>query len=225
MKILVIYIIIFLFALNDLISHFNERALDANLLMLVNIAILLFLIIARFQFYKIIRGSQQQVEKDKEDSHYIALERKAYTSTSFIQMALSLSFIGLLIGFLLLRETAPSVPFWSFALMIISVFNFFPNPQLMKITNPNFQFPNPQSNHYNQEVIDQFDDGEKYVILKSLLKVYSFLIWGLVILASGLMYYSIFSGNSQLISIIGIGILLILIQISYTTSLKPNKLK
>ncbi|MBY0097941.1 hypothetical protein [Mesobacillus maritimus] len=74
-----------------------------------------------------------------------------------------------------------------------------------------------------QEVFDQFDDGEKYVILKGLYKLHSFIIWGLVLLASALMFYSAFTGHSQVISIIGIGILLLLIQVIFTTSLKPTK--
>ena len=62
-------------------------------------------------------------------------------------------------------------------------------------------------------------------MLKGLYKLYAFVIWGLVILAFGLMFYSVFTGDSQLVSIIGIGVLLMLVQVSYTISLKPSKLK
>ena len=103
--------------------------------------------------------------------------------------------------------------------------NLFPSQKITRITNPTFKFPDPQSKKYNQEFFDQFDDGEKYVILKGLYKLYSIVTWGLVLLAAALMFYSAFSGNSQLISIVGIGVLLLFIQVSYTISLKPSKLK
>lgn len=62
-------------------------------------------------------------------------------------------------------------------------------------------------------------------MLKGLYNLYQIFTWGLVLLAFCLMFYSAITGNSQLVSIIGIGILLMLIQVSYTISLIPSKIK
>src|SRR5699024_12059605 len=94
--------------------------------------------------------------------------------------------------------------------------------KIISVTNPNFKLPDPQSKNFNKEYLEQFDGGEKYVMLKGLNEIYTLVIWGLVILAFGLMFYSAFTGDSQLVSIIGIGVLLMLIQVSYTISLKPK---
>ncbi|HLQ83249.1 MAG TPA: DUF3169 family protein [Pseudogracilibacillus sp.] len=137
-------------------------------------------------------------------------------------MALSISFIALLVGFLLLRDTQPKVVLASGILMMISSTGLFPNQKIINVTNPNFKFPDPQSKKFNEEYFDQFDGGEKYVMLKGLYKIYTLVTWGLLILAFGLMYYSAFTGDSRLVSIIGIGVLLMLIQVSYTISLRPK---
>lgn len=108
---------------------------------------------------------------------------------------------------------------------MVSFLSLFPSEKIVSITNPNFNFPNPQSKNYEQEYFNQFDDGEKYVMLKGLYQLYSLVTRGLVILAFILMFYSALTGDSQLVGIIGIGILLLLIQVSYTISLKPNKLR
>ena len=128
----------------------------------------------------------------------------------------------MLIGFILLRDTNPVIVIWSLILLVISFVSLFPSEKIVRITNPNFKFPDPQSKNYEQEYFNQFDDGEKFVILKGLYKLYGTVIWGLILLASALMFYSVFSGNSQVVSIIGIGILLLLIQVSYTMEYKPR---
>lgn len=160
-----------------------------------------------------------------EDIHQVKLERIAYNSATYIQISISLSLTSMLVGFILLRDTHPDIVLWSFILLAISLASIFPSEKIVHITNPNLKFPDPQSKNYEQEYFNQFDDGEKFVILKGLYKIYGTVIWGLILLAFSLMFYSIFSDNSQVVSIIGIGVLLLLIQVIYTVSLKPSKVK
>lgn len=219
------YIVIFLYGVYHLFSSFSNQSFESNSLMICNLVVISCLILSRFNVRKAEQGSQIEVDKDIEDTHQIMLERKAYTAVTYIQIAATLSFIGLLVGFLLLRNTQPVIAMWSGILLMISAVSLFPSQKIVSITNPNFTFPNPKSKNYELEFINQFDDGEKYVILKGLFKLHSLVLSGLVILAFILMFYSAITGNSQLISIIGIGVLLLLIQVSYTISLKPSKLK
>ncbi|MFC7688218.1 DUF3169 family protein [Ureibacillus sp. GCM10028918] len=220
-----IHTVIFLFGLFELNSRFNDQLLEENILFTVNLLIVFCLIMARFKINKAIRGSLLEVKSEDEDDHQVELERKAYSATVYIQVAFSLATVATLVGFILLRDSQPSIVLVSFILMAISFLSLFPSDKITKITNPTFKMPDPASKNYQQEYFDQFDDGEKYVMLKGLYKIYSFVSWGLFILAFALMYYSVFSGNSQIISIIGIGILFMFIQVSFTQSLKPNKVK
>ena len=86
---------------------------------------------------------------------------------------------------------------------------------LMRYTHPEFRLPDPQSPTYQQELFDSYDDGEKYLMLKTLYKLYFWIIILLILLGIGLMFYSIFTGQSQLISIIGIGCILLFVQTYY----------
>lgn len=222
---LIVYIVIFLFGLYELFSGLKIQLFEANILMVSNLVVIICLILGRYNIWKTEQGSLMEVAMEIEDIHQVTLERKAYTAATYIQIALSVSFIALLVGFLLLRDTQPEIVLASGILMVFSFASLFPSEKIVSITSPNFKFPDPQSKNYNEEYFEQFDDGEKYVMLKGLYKLYAFVIWGLVILAFGLMYYSVFTGDSQLVSIIGIGVLLMLVQVSYTMSLKPSKLK
>ena len=47
----------------------------------------------------------------------------------------------------------------------------------------------------------------------------------MVFLIFRLMYYSVFTGNNQTVSIVGIGVILLLSLIIFTSSLEPNKLQ
>ena len=82
---------------------------------------------------------------------------------------------------------------WSFILLVISFFSLIPSKKIVRITNPNFKLPDPQSKNYQQEYFNQFDDGEKYVILKGFTNIYT-VIWGLILLASGPTFYLFFQG-------------------------------
>ena len=75
-----------------------------------------------------------------EDIHQVTLERKAYTAATYIQIALSISFIALLVGFLLLRDTEPEIVLASGILMVVSFASLFPSEKIVSITNPNFKF-------------------------------------------------------------------------------------
>jgi Protein of unknown function (DUF3169) len=223
LKRLLVYAAIFLYGLQQLVSGFIDQSVEGNTMMMVNLLVVGCLIVARFILHKVEQASLKNVDIELEDQHQLLLERKVYNAITFSQIAVCLSFIALLVGFLLLRDTEPVIALWSWVLSVISFIDLFPSQKIAEITNPTFRFPNPQSKNYNQEVFDQFDDGEKYIMLKGLYKLHTFIIWGLVLLASALMFYSAFTGHSQVISIIGIGILLLLIQVIYTTSLKPNR--
>ncbi|CAM4334030.1 MULTISPECIES: DUF3169 family protein [Bacillus] len=224
MKILGVYLLMFVYGLYKLMVNYNQLDV-ANTLIVVNLVSLLTLIIADFNVRNVEKNCDMEVDSEKEDAYLLQLERKAYTASIYIQVSLCLSFIAVLTGFLLLRDKQPSIVLASFIIIFLAFMKLYPSKKIINLTNPGFTFPNPRSKNYEKELLDQFDDGQKYVMLQGLYKLYSFINMGLVILSFALMFYSAFTGNSQLVSIISIGILLMLIQIRFTISLKPNKSK
>lgn len=225
MKMLLVYFLMVGYGLYELITDFQHQSSAANALIGVNLIGLLTLIISGFYLRKIEKELDRNVELEQEDEHFNQLERKAYSATTYSQVAICLGLLGLIVCFLLFREEHPGIGLASFAIMLLGFFKLYPSEKIINLTNPGFKFPDPKSKAYEKEVFDQFDDGQKYVMLKGLYQLYMFVIFALVLLSFGLMFYSAYTGNSQLVSIIGIIILLMLIQISYTVSLKPNKLR
>lgn len=125
---------------------------------------------------------------------------------------------------LLERDTNPLISLYATVLFVASFVGLVLLTYLLRYSHPEFKLPDPQSPTYQQELFDSYDDGEKYVMLKSLYKLYFWIIATLILLGFTLMFYSIFTGNSQLISIIGIGVILLFIQIYYSLSMKPKKI-
>lgn len=225
MKMLLVYFLMAGYGLYELITNFQHQTYAANALICVNLVGLLTLITSGFYFQKIEKELDWNVELEHEDKHFNQLERKAYSAATYIQIAICLGLMGLTASFLLLREEHPSIGMASVAIMLLGFFKLFSSEKITDLTNPGFKFPDPKSKNYEKEVFDQFDDGQKYVMLQGLYQLYKFIILALVLLTFGLMFYSAFTGDSQLVSIVGIIILLMLIQISFTVSLKPDKLK
>src|SRR5699024_5310173 len=116
--------------------------------MISNLVIIICLIFVRFNIQKVLQGRLMDVNVESEDTHQVTLERTAYTATTFIQIALSLSFIALLVGFLLLRDTQPVIVLWRAALMVVAFASIFPIKAIVSVTHPTFKFPDPKSKNY-----------------------------------------------------------------------------
>lgn len=160
MKLLLLYIVIFLYGLYELFSNLKLQSTDVTLLIISNLVVIICLIVARYNWWKVERGSLINVNMEEEDYHQVILERKTYTAAAFIHIAISISFTALLISFLLLRKTHLEIIFLSTILLIISFASIVPSEKIVKISNPNFQFPKPQSKKYYEEILNQFDDGK-----------------------------------------------------------------
>lgn len=221
----IVLISIFLYSLSGWLGILNEQTVTYNMIFMANMICLLCLIIANMYSVFVQVKGKKQVDFEDEDDWRLSLERATYAAISWIQVALSISFVAFLAGFMLLRDSNPKVAFYAIVLFVSSVIALIIGTYLIRFTHPEFKLPNPQSPTYQQELFDSYDDGEKYLMLKGLYKLYFWIIILLALLGIALMFYSIFSGKSQLISIIGIGCILLFVQIYYSMSLKPKKTK
>ena len=74
------YIVLFLYGLFELFTSFNHLVIEANLLLISNLVVILFLVFARFNIYKAERDSLKKVSMEIEDIHQVKLERTAYNA-------------------------------------------------------------------------------------------------------------------------------------------------
>lgn len=219
-----ILLVILIYILKEFTIGYDQRGVTPNLIIVANIVSFISLTIASMYNAYINHLSERPVSIQDEDTLQLTIERKSYSVVIWLQIALSVSFITLLVGFLLLRHSYPMIALYAIVLFIFSIVALVLATYLMRFTHPEFKLPDPKSPTYQLELFDSYDDGEKYIMLKSLYKLYYLIIAVLGFLAFGLMFYSAFTGDSQLISIIGIGAILLFVQIYYSISLKPKRI-
>ena len=156
-----------------------------------------------------------------EDIYFNQLERRSYNASYFACTAFVIAFITLVIGFILVRDSHPMIALLSFILWTGSLFSS--NFKMFEFLFPNYKIPDRKDTVV--DTLDIYDDGQKHKLLITLYKLYFTTILLFILLAFALMFYSIFSGNNQIVSIIGIGIILLILFNGLSGSLKPAKLK
>ena len=206
------------------LNGYVNVSLEENLLMISNVVCGVLLMIA--SAYKLIieRSLSKEVLAIDEDLYLNNLERKSYTASYYVQSACVLSFMVVTIGFILFRDSNPKIVLVAFILGLLALCFFAPGQKMMELTHPNFKIPDRKSKDPVADTLEYYDDGQKYIMLKSLYKLYFSIIGAFIFLIFGLMFYSIFSGNNQIVSIIGIGIILLFVLNALSMSLKPREI-
>ena len=213
-----------IYNLQLLVSGLSELSLSENALIASNIICgICLIVVAAYSIY-IERALSSEISAVDEDVFFNRLERKSYTASYFYQSALVFCFMTFTIGFILVRESNPEIPFVALILSLIALFFFIPKNNMVELIYPNFKIPDKNSKDPIAESLDFYDDGQKHLLLKSLYKLYFSIIGAFIFLVFALMYYSVFSGNNQTVSIIGIGIILLFVLNALSMSLKPDKI-
>ena len=215
-------LIITFYSLQQLWVSYSTISTTELLLFLCNISSGLLLAFAAAYNLKLSRALSHPSTND-EDAFFHSLERKFYRIPNAIITALVIAFIATVIGFIFLRDEHPQIVLVSFIIGVISVLFSMSDSKMTSIIFPNYSPPTRNTKEPVLDTLNMYDDGQKYVLLKSLYKLYFLIISLLVLLIFGLMYYSILSGNNQTVSIIGIGVILLLSLTIFTSSLKPQK--
>lgn len=222
-----------LFIISALITFYSAQLLwhsytlasiEEISLLVCNIICGLFLMIAARYKRTIERSLSNAATNIDEDLYYNTLERKTYHASYYVQSAVVLSFLGFTTGFIFFRDSNPKLVLIAFVLCFLALFFFLPNPKMMTLTYPHYKIPDPKSKDPVADTLAYYDDGQKYLLLKSLYRLYFFILFAFVLLILGLMYYSIFSGNNQTVSILGIGVILLIMMNALSRSLKPAKI-
>ena len=225
MILLTIALILAFFCTRQLWNSFDFASAQEIVLLCCNVVSSLFLVIAAIYSFYITRELKKNKVMDDEDYVLNTLERKVYHASYFILTALIIAFISTATGFMYFRDTHPDMVGLSIAITVFAFLFFIPNSKMTALTFPNYKIPDRHSKTPVEDTLSYYDDGQKHLLLKSLYKLYFLIISLLVLLIFGLMYYSVFTGNNQTVSIIGIGVILLLSLIIFTSSLEPNKLQ
>ncbi|HHC6123575.1 TPA: hypothetical protein ACN4XD_000460 [Staphylococcus aureus] len=151
-------------------------------------------------------------KKLNKDTHFLdevqlVLEKRYSTIMYILNIALVVSFISFLTGFIYLREEYPQFILYSSVLLVMSFYYI----KLFYEDKNNIIYMNRKIVDFNNSEVEcqlQLDDGEKNILLKQLDNFYKSTIILLFITEIMLMFYSIISSNYQTVSMVLIAIVI-----------------
>ncbi len=91
---------------------------------------------------------------------------------------------------------------------------------LMKKAYPERDLPDHSDEDYSKKLLEISDEGERYLMLEGLYKVYQFANAAFLFAIIGIALYSVVSGDSQLFSMIVISIILLIMNGMYAFSVR-----
>lgn len=141
------------------------------------------------------------------DEVQLVLEKRYSTIMYILNIALVVSFISFLTGFIYLREEYPQFILYSSVLLVMSFYYI----KLFYEDKNNIIYMNRKIVDFNNSEVEwqlQLDDGEKNILLKQLDNFYKSTIILLFITEIMLMFYSIISSNYQTVSMVLIAIVI-----------------
>ncbi|CAC5910470.1 TPA: hypothetical protein ACN4SP_001572 [Staphylococcus aureus] len=140
-----------------------------------------------------------------------------------LNIALVVSFISLLTGFIYLREEYPQFILYSSVLLVMSFYYI----KLFYEDKNNIIYMNKKIVDFNNSELEcqlQLDDGEKNVLLKQFANFYKPTIILMFIIEITLMFYSIISSNYQTVSMVLIAIVIFISSsLLITTNVHTNR--
>ncbi|HHQ7378462.1 hypothetical protein [Staphylococcus aureus] len=140
-----------------------------------------------------------------------------------LNIALVVSFISFLTGFIYLREEYPQFILYSSVLLVMSFYYI----KLFYEDKNNIIYMNRKIVDFNNSEVEcqlQLDDGEKNVLLKQLDNFYKSTIILMFITEITLMFYSIISSNYQTVSMVLIAIVIFISSsLLITTNVYTNR--
>lgn len=190
------------------------------LLQLTNSIVILLLGAGYFYFRKITKSSQLVVTGEEEDQLLDKQYERSITVSQMINSAFILSLGAMAIGFIIVRESSPATPLLSFALLVCSVLSTGIVTKSVTLANPTRPIPNWVK---EDGAFDAMDEGERHVALKAYYKVYKIVMSLLIISILLAMYYSVLTGQSQIMSIIVMVVLLLVMVFSYLSVIRRER--
>ncbi|WIZ36243.1 hypothetical protein PCM48_00240 [Staphylococcus aureus] len=140
-----------------------------------------------------------------------------------LNIALVVSFISLLTGFIYLREEYSQFILYSSVLLVMSFYYI----KLFYEDKNNIIYMNKKIVDFNNSELEcqlQLDDGEKNVLLKQFANFYKPTIILMFIIEITLMFYSIISSNYQTVSMVLIAIVIFISSsLLITTNVHTNR--
>lgn len=197
-------------------------ALDLSLELMILLMIISFglNIFNAMTWVIIMRESKRQVTGDEEDER-AELQNKRYGDgmmAANIAMYTSTGMLAL-VG---ITAQPNAFIFISLCLLILSLSMMFITTKLVKVVDPDRDYPSVNDKQYAEKLMEMSDDGERHIMLHGLYRAFTSINMLLFFAVLVLIAYSILTGVSQLAGILIILFILIFTNAQYMLSIRKK---
>ena len=181
------------------------------------LGLMIYTLIKNYQLTSRLKGNNTDFTDDEWDRYkYNSYNILTVSSSS----AIILSFIGLSIQLMHARDTWLLIA--TGILFLVSVGVSFVTPNLIQSLFPDRDLPEPGDKDYADKLFNASDDGEIYIMAKAMYRSTNLTTLLLFFALVAMMFYTIITGESQIFSIILIGIILVINQVKYSIEIRDK---
>jgi len=199
----------------DYINFADYAFASVVVLLAIGIALLAVSLLLYRQIKKL---DQIQFKGDAEDEADIKKYKKFTDYSLLVQISLTLFILALCIAIVSSQNYVLAIVAGVF-IMISYLFSAF-MIQLMQSVYPERNLPNASDPKLSEKLLLLSDEGERHVMLTGLHKAYSMVTGALVIAIAAATVYSVVSEHSQIFSIIAMCVVLMLVNGTYSLSIR-----
>ncbi len=181
------------------------------------------IVLGIFQYRRLLTVAKDYTESMDEDSY----DKYRYNKYNEIQIYGVIGFVLSLISLaipLVIMNTYFSLPtfLFTFIVYIVSIIFLTRTTKLITKLYPERNLPQPSDKNYTDKLLLASDEGERHIMTTALYKTFSFTQVGIFFGILLLIVYSMLTGESQIFSIIILGIIMIISNTKYYSEIKEK---
>lgn len=178
------------------------------------------IVLGIFQYRRLLTVAKDYVKYMDEDSY----DKYRYNKHNEIQIYGVIGFVLSLVSLAipLITYFNLSVLLFSFIVYIVSIIFLTRTTKLINKLYPERNLPQPSDKNYTDKLLLASDEGERHIMTTALYKTFSLTQVGIFVGILLLIAYSMLTGESQIFSIIILGILMIITNTKYYSEIKEK---
>lgn len=180
----------------------------------------LLIITGVLQYHRLLTVAKNYVKYMDEDSY----DKYRYNKHNEIQIYGIIGFVLSLVSLAIPLITYYNLPviLFSFIVYIASLVFLTRTTKLINKLYPERNLPQPSDKNYADKLLLASDEGERHIMMTALYKTFSMTQVGLFVGILILIVYSMLTGESQIFSILILGILMIVSNMKYYSEIKEK---
>ncbi|AYW47936.1 hypothetical protein C7K38_05910 [Tetragenococcus osmophilus] len=180
----------------------------------------LFIILGVFQYRRVLSVAKDYLKYMDEDSY----DKYRYNKHNEIQIYSIIGFVLSLVSLAIPLITYYNLPviLFSSTVYIMSLIFLIKTTRLVSKLYPERNLPQPSDKNYTDKLLLASDEGERHIMTTALYKTFSLTQVGIFVGILILIAYSMLTGESQIFSIIVLGLLMIVSNMKYYSEIKEK---